>query len=194
MGFRVEGNYPENRIIANAPVIVHSYQAMGDGSYAHDSGFFFATGRGGLALTAGAAIGRAIGNSHRRAAAQRQAQPNWYPIDSGQVFVNQFGFYLRTRTDLLFWGWDSILECQMVDRGKVIFLGESLQGRVNYILETDAAELIFALWSLVSQPMHVQFQQKIWLLPEWLEKYGRRFGEQAIDFLGETHPEHYLNP
>lgn len=180
--FGLAGDYPDNRIVLAAPFEVLSFEAVGDGSYQHDSGFFFATGQVGLAITAGAAIGRAVGNSRRRQQAAQAATPQWHVIDQGMVHVNQFGLYLRTPTDLLEWDWESIITGRMIERGQFAMLGESAQGRVNYVIVSDAAELIFAFWATVRQPQHPQLAQRIWLLPEWVAHHRAHFGAQAFDF------------
>ncbi|WP_141566079.1 hypothetical protein [Citricoccus sp. CH26A] len=180
--FAVGGTYPENRIVAVAPFSVYSLEARGDGSYAHDGGFFLATGRGGLAITAGAALGRAVGNARRRAAAARAAQPSWHHLEGGMLCVNQFGFYLRTPTSLLWWDWGSILECHMVEPGRLGMLGMTPAGQCTYLIESDLAELVFATWAMKRQPQHVQFLHRVWLLPDWIERYRAVYGPGAFDF------------
>ncbi|MFB9072786.1 hypothetical protein ACFFIO_11060 [Citricoccus parietis] len=188
--FAVAGTFPENRVIASAPFRRAVYGSGGDGSYVHNSGLFLATGRFGLALTAGAALGRAIGNSRRRADAQRMAQADWRPFDQGAVFVNQYGFYLRTAAGLLWWGWDDLLECQMVEPGRLAMLGVTPEGQRNFMLDSDLAELLFATWALVRQPQHWQFLQRVWLIPAWLEHYRSVYGASAFDFAREF-PDHF---
>jgi hypothetical protein len=180
--FAVGGSYPDNRIVAVAPFSLHSFESRGDGAYAHDGGFFFAAGRGGLAITAGTAIGRAVGNARRRATAARTAQPAWYHLDNGMVCVNQFGFYLRTPTSLVWWDWGSILECHMVEPGRVGMLGMTQAGQCTYLIESDLAELVFASWAVRRQPQHAQFLHRVWLLPEWVARYRAAYGPEAFDF------------
>ena len=67
---------PEEKVMATGPFALHEFMSIGDGTYVHDAGFFFASGRYGAALTAGVAIGRAVGNrSRRRAAADAAVVP-----------------------------------------------------------------------------------------------------------------------
>jgi hypothetical protein len=180
--FAVGGSYPDNRIVAVAPFSLHSFESRGDGAYAHDNGFFFATGGVGLAITAGTAIGRAVGNARRRADAARAVQPAWYHLDDGMLCVNQFGFYLRTPTNLLWWDWDSILECHMVEPGRVGMLGMTQAGQCTYLIQSDLAELVFASWAVRRQPQHAQFRHRVWLLPEWVDRYRATYGPEAFDF------------
>jgi hypothetical protein len=48
----------EEQYLASSNFTLYSYRGLGDGSYMHDSSFFFATGSGGLAATAGFAAAR----------------------------------------------------------------------------------------------------------------------------------------
>jgi hypothetical protein len=180
--FAVPGRYPENRVIAAAPYSRYALEARGDGTYTPDGGFFFATGGWGLALTAGAAIGRAVGNARRRARAEQMASSAWYPLDQGSIYVNQFGFYLRTPTGLDAWTWEDILECQMLEPGRWAMLGVTPAGQCNFVVESDLAELVFASWALARQPQHWQFLRRVWLLPEWVERYRMVYGPEAYDF------------
>jgi hypothetical protein len=178
--FAVGGSYPDNRIVAVAPFSLHSFESRTDGAYA--GGIFFATSRSGLTITAGTAIGRAVGNARRRATAARAAQPAWYHLDNGMLYVNQFGFYLRTPTSLVRWDWDSILECHMVEPGRVGMLGMTPAGQCTYLIESDLAELVFASWAVRRQPQHAQFLRRVWLLPEWVARYRVVYGPEAFDF------------
>lgn len=182
VNFAVSGSYPDNKIVLSAPFTLHSFQAMGDGSYWHESGFFLSSST----LAVGAFLAaEAIGNSSRRNAAANAATPRWHTIDAGIVFVNQYGFYLRTATNLLWWNWESILEGQLIAPGQFALLGQSdNRGRVNYVISSDAAELLFAFWATVRQPQHLQMRQRAWLIPSWFEKYRAVFGAQAFDFVG----------
>lgn len=65
----------EERILAHGPFQLFSWAAPGDGSYMHNTSSFVATGRGGMAMMAGFAVARAIGNSSRRRSAEAAAQP-----------------------------------------------------------------------------------------------------------------------
>lgn len=180
--FAVPGTHPANRIIAVAPFRLYSLESRGDGTYTRDSGFFFASGRVGLAVTAGVALGRAVGNARRRAAASRNAVPSWREMDAGALCVNQFGFFLRTPTGLMGWGWDDILECSMVEPGRLVMLGTTAAGQRTYLIQSDLAELVFASWAGKRQPLHEQFRHRVWLLPDWIQRYRAVFGAEAFDF------------
>ncbi|MBK0331711.1 hypothetical protein I8D64_09875 [Brachybacterium sp. MASK1Z-5] len=189
--FAVAGTYPDNRIVLAAPSALHSYQALGDGTYQQDSSMFFTTGGLGLAMTAGHLAGQAMGNSRRRAAAAEAATERWRHIDGGMAYVNQYGIYLATPTDILPWPWDAIVSAKMVNRRQFAMIGDSSdRGRVRYIFESDAAELMFAFWAMVRQPQHPQLAQRVWLLPEFLEKYRRMWGANAFDFWADGAGRH----
>ena len=188
--FAVAGSYPDHRIIAAAPYSRYAFKARGDGTSVHDGGFFFATGGLGLAMTAGVAIGRAVGNARRRARTEHLSTSAWHPLDRGSIYVNQFGFYLRTPTSLDGWGWGDILECQMLEPGRLALLGVSAAGQRNYIVDSHLAELLFASWAIARQPQHWQFLQRVWLLPEWVERYRSVYGADAYDFT-QAFPGHF---
>ncbi|QCV93874.1 hypothetical protein [Acidipropionibacterium acidipropionici] len=90
----------------------------------------------------------------------------WRPLDQGRIFINIDGFHLLTAGDLVTWDWQSIDLGQMVQRGQFAMVGNSEQGRVSYVIESDLAELVFFLWAAHRQPQHPQLYQRVWLLPE----------------------------
>lgn len=162
---------PDEHVFANGPFSLYDFGADGDGSYAHDGGFFFATGGVGLALTAGLAAGRAIGNSRRRRAAIRAAQPSWREIDRGQVWVTDHGFSFLTATGQFFsWGFGAISAAHLVGPAALWFSGESVNGPVSWILATDWAELVFTFWCRVRHPHHEQFVNGAWVPPGWRDR------------------------
>ena len=107
-------------------------------------------------------------------------------IDSGILHVSQFGFHLQTATGLHTWSWEAITQGRVVDRRMFGLMGESTSGPVNYIVESDLAELLFAFWSIARHPQHPQLAQRPWLLPEWLEAYRHHMGAGAFDFTGDV--------
>lgn len=156
------------RVLASGPFQYLSHVASGDGTYQHDSGFLFATGRYGLLATGAVAAGRAIGNSRRRAAAARAATPRWQVVDSGQVYVSTHGFYLQTVAGrLLVWGWGPITSAQLLGPRLLQINGESTSGHEVWMLESDWAELCFVLWSRVMHPQHPQRQGHVWIPEGW---------------------------
>src|SRR5690606_32039467 len=66
---------PHDVLLCGGPYELLTFRPLGDGSYQHNGGFFFATGGVGLALTAGAMIARGVGNRSRREAAAQAAVP-----------------------------------------------------------------------------------------------------------------------
>lgn len=165
------------RVFATGPFQLRDYIALGDGSYMHQSGMMFATGAAGLALTGAFAVGQAIGNSSRRSHAEAMATPQWHVIDQGQVFVSGAGFYLDTGRNLFPWGFRSIHSARLVKPGAALINGESRQGPIAWIVESDWAELIFTLWARLIHPNHPQFAGNAWIPPGWSDrartsKYG----------------------
>ncbi len=157
-------------MLVSGGFVLHDHTAIGDGSYVHDGSFFYASGRGGLALTAGLAGVTALGNASRRAAARADATPQWRVIDHGQLWVSTHGFYLMTANGLFPWGYDSIEGAQLVAPASVWFTGQSDSGQIAWILASDWAELIFTLWARVRHIQHPQFEGGRWVPPGWRER------------------------
>lgn len=161
---------PAERVLATGPFTLSSFQAVGDGTYTHDSGFFFATGRYGTALTLGTMAGRAIGNSRRRQQAARDAQPRWVPIAAGQIWVSQFGFYCQEQAQFYSWDFGAIDAAQLLGPGHLQIMGTSHNGPINWVLTSDWAELVFTMWARQRQPGHPQFSQGGWIPPGWRDR------------------------
>lgn len=170
--------------------------SIGDGTYVHDAGFFFASGRYGAALTAGVAIGRAVGNRSRRRAAADAAVPRWCLVDDGLVHVSDFGFYLQSRRGLLPWGWGAVTSAQLVGPGRLWMSGNSTNGPVQWIVDSDWAVLILTMWARVRHPRHPQFEQGAWIPEGWAARitadgyplppdHSGRWGRVALD-VGEA--------
>jgi hypothetical protein len=164
---------PDDLVWAAAPFRLYSWGAPGDGSYVRNNGFFFATGTFGLALTAGAMIGRAVGNNARRQRAVADSMPRWMLSASGSVFVSNLGFYLATPRGLYTWTWGPISSMQLVQPGQVSITGTSEGGQVHWLVATDAAELLFTLWARVRHPSHPQFSSRAWLDAGWFERMNQ---------------------
>lgn len=160
----------DERVLAVGTFELSEFGAVGDGSYTHDSGMFFATGRGGLTITAAAAAARAIGNSSRRNAARADAAPRWYVIDQGQISVTSHGFYLMSPQGLFPWAYTDLSAVQLNGPGLLWFTGQSQNGPVSWVLATDWAELLFTLWARVCHPQHPQFYGGVWVPPGWRDR------------------------
>lgn len=170
---KIEGE----RILLDRAYHFYTWGSPGDGSYLHDSSTFLATGRGAVPLMLGHAVGRAVGNSGRRAAAAAAAVPRWMVTETGHLFVSTHGFYLQSPNGLLHWTWDSIDGASVPAPGMFEMQGQSASGPVNWRLGTHAAELLFVLWSLVRHPEHPQFVSQTWLpagWANWAAQQGKR--------------------
>lgn len=160
--FAVPGVHPHNRVVAAAP-----YTRMARGP------------RGGhLSQTLRSTLGRSLSSAlpAGRSAAQ------WQVLDSGTVYINRSGFFLRNGVDLQTWSWDSILEARLMAPARLSLLTESPRGHVNLLIDSDAAELVFGVWAAERQPMHPQYLQRIWLIPAWMQHYRSTFGPRAYPF------------
>ncbi|MCA0438311.1 MAG: hypothetical protein LCH98_17875 [Actinobacteria bacterium] len=161
---------PDERFVAAGHFQLYDYGAVGDGTYERNSGFFFAAGPAGLALTGGVAAARAIGNASRRSRAASDAIPRWKVIDQGQIWVSHLGFSMRGQQSFLVWDWPSILAVELIGPGRLCFDGESDRGRIRWILQSDWAELAFTLWARARHPQHPQFVGRTWIPPGWAER------------------------
>lgn len=155
---------------AAGPFALHEQQAFGDGSYLHDSGFFFATGPGGLTTTAAVAAFRAAGNARWRHRAEQAAIPRWTQIDYGTLYLSRYGMHLQSPGGVFPWAWPSISAAQMVGPATVYILGNSVRGPVPWILQSDWAELLFVVWALACHRQHPQLITGTWLPPGWLQR------------------------
>lgn len=169
---------PDEQYWAAGPYLLNEELAPGDGSYVHDSGYFLATGRGGLTATAAVAAFRAAGNARRRRRAEEAAVPRWTPIEHGTVYLSAYGFSLHGPGGVSPWGWPSVTAAQMVAPGAVHLLGASVRGQVSWILQSDWAELLFVAWALARHRQHPQLITGSWLPPGWLQRCAE-FSQQT---------------
>lgn len=170
---------------AAGPYVLLEQRARGDGSYRHDSGFFFATGRGGLTATAAVAAFSARGNSRRRRQAELDAVPRWTSIDGGTLYLSRYGVHMHSDGGVFPWDWQSITAAQMVGPAAVHISGSSTRGPVSWILRSDWAELLFVAWAVARHPRHPQLLTGAWLPPGWLARcaehsYPTRLNTPAI--------------
>ena len=157
-------------IYAHGAFRLLEFRANGDGSYTHKSSFVAATGRGAIPLMVGFAATQAIGNASRRSRAAGLAQQRWQPIDQGTVAVSNYGFYMHTPMTVNPWQWGSISLAELTGPGQLRIQGQSDRGPINWILESDWAELIFVFWASVCNPTSPQFVTRTWLPQDWLTK------------------------
>lgn len=158
------------RALTTGGYMLYDYGALGDGSYEHQGGMFMATGRGGLAMTAGFMAAQAFGNSSRRKAAERAAQERWRPLEQGQIWVTEHGFYRASQYGMTTWGYGDIDAAQLVAPGNLWFSGQSSQGPISWIVESTWAELILLLWARAVGVQHPQTMDVGWIPPGWVER------------------------
>lgn len=163
-------NGPDERALVTGPFRLNDYVPVGDGTYTHNSGMMLATGRGGLAMSAGFMAVQAAGNAMRKQAAAAAAQPRWHVIEQGQIWVTQYGFYRATPHGLFAWTYGAIGSAQMVGPGALWMTGDSTNGPVSWILESDWAELILLLWARAVGIDHPQTSGPGWIPPGWPER------------------------
>ncbi|PYI69091.1 hypothetical protein CVV68_04715 [Arthrobacter livingstonensis] len=165
---RFGGN--DEGIYAHGPFQLLEFRANGDGSYVHNTSVVAATGRGAVPFMLGFAATQAIGNASRRSRAANLAQQRWQPIDRGTVAVSNYGFYMHTPATVMAWQWQHINLAELTGPGQLRIQGQSERGPINWILESDWAELIFVFWASVRNPTSPQFVTRTWLPQDWLTK------------------------
>ncbi|MDQ2755386.1 MAG: hypothetical protein M3Y71_02295 [Actinomycetota bacterium] len=160
----------DERALAEGGFTLMTYAAAGDGGYAHSSGFFFATGPAGLALTALSVAGRAAVNSRRRREAAAAATLRWRTTEHGLLTVSTHGLYLRGSTGFFPWPYVDVSTAELLGPGLVRFSGSSDQGNIDWIVTSDWAELFFTLWARAVHPSHPQFVGRTWVPPGWAQR------------------------
>lgn len=163
-------NAPDETPYAHGSFRLLSFQAAGDGSYSYNGSSLLATGRGAVPMMLGFAAVRAAGNASRRKRAAAMAQSRWMVIDTGTLTVSDHGFYLHTPTAIHAWNWGSIQMATLMGPGSLQLLGQSDQGPINWILESDWAELVFLFWATVRCPDHTQLLGRTWLPEDWVTR------------------------
>src|SRR4051812_21449328 len=121
---------PDEQYWASGPYTLNEQRTFGDGTYSHDSGYFFATGPGGFTATAAVAAFRAAGNARRRRQAEQDAVSRWTQTDCGTVYVSRYGMHLHNVGGVFPWDWSSITAAQIVGPAAVHILGSSTRGPV----------------------------------------------------------------
>ncbi|MBB2923746.1 hypothetical protein [Cellulomonas cellasea] len=168
-------------VVASGRVDVMTWRALGNGSYVHNGGFFFATGAAGLAATALFAGAQAVGNSARRSQAAAAATPRWVHDWSAQLSVSTHGFYFENATGLLPWGFADVDAMELVGPGAVSMRGSSTTGPISWILLTDWAELLLVFWALVRHRQHPQYVSGSWVPPGWRDREQRRLSTSQAE-------------
>lgn len=167
----------DERYLAAGGFTLSIYDAVGDGSYIQDAGFFFATGKAGLAATAGIAAARARSNSKRRKEAARDMVPRWVPQHTGIVTVSDHGIYLRTPQDFFAWNWVTLRSAEVAAFNTVVLAAPTANGRIaHWQFHSMYAELAFLLWATTRYPGHPQLVDQRWLPPNWV-RWAREQGQ-----------------
>jgi hypothetical protein len=161
-------NADDEKLWATGPFVLSDFRALGDGSWQVSTPVVFGTGAIGVGLVAGSLVGGSIAKSRARRAAQAAAVPRWVPIEQGQLYLSQYGFYMHT-PNVLRWSWSEVTGASVVAPATVHFTGNSVDGPISWLLQSDWAELLFVTWALTIHPRHPQLLTGGWLPPGWLE-------------------------
>lgn len=169
-------NADDERLWATGQFVLSDFRALGDGSWQVSTPMVMGTGAVGLGLVAGSLIGGAVAKSRARAAAQAASVPRWVPIDHGALYASRYGFYLYT-PQVFRWNWEGMTGASVVAPATLHFTGESTNGSISWLLQSDYAELLFVTWALSRHPRHPQLVTGGWLPQSWLqhaEAHGRQ--------------------
>ncbi|KNX38860.1 hypothetical protein [Luteipulveratus halotolerans] len=159
------------RVLSQGTFTLYDFRALGDGTYAHNSGFFYASGGFGAALTLGAAAGRMAGNSRRKREAQAAAIPRWTPIDTGYLHVTTHRACFQTSTNFFTWDYGSMTTVQLVGCTQMQFTGSTDDGRqICWIVDSVWAALLFTIWARRCHVQHPQFVSRVWIPQGWYER------------------------
>ena len=160
----------DEQLLVQGGFDLFTHRAAGDGSYNHDGGMYVATGRGGLAMTAGVAAARASANRRRRNVAAAATTPRWVLDDRGCLWVSTAGFYLQTAGGLFPWPWGSVQSAMLTGPATVHVQGSSEAGPVSWTLQSHWSELLFVLWAITVHNQHPSLPNGGWLPPGWRER------------------------
>lgn len=159
------------KLLAQGPFHLMEHRAVGDGSYAHNSSMFYASGAAGHAATVAFAMGRASGNAKRRAQAAADAVPRWVPLGSGTASVTTHRVWFEEPSRLYAWPWEAMTSTRLMAPHQLQFSGNTERGEpVSWILDSDWAELCFTLWARAVYPQHPQFLDHAWIPPGFVER------------------------
>jgi len=172
----VNGRIPDHRIETLFPLApgeialaagnmgVDSFHALGAITPERTSTFVWGGGLVGLAV----AVTALASGASRRAQARADAIEAWRPLFGGTLFVTDAGVYLQSLQGLSRWDWESVDLMQVTGYNSVIVQARMPAGPVSWLIHSEWAELMFALWALRRHPEHPQLQDGSWLPANWL--------------------------
>ncbi|MFE1272196.1 hypothetical protein [Streptomyces sp. NPDC058758] len=166
---------PGDRALVTGPARPFKWIALGDGSYHHTNTFVM----GSPTFVIGSLIGSAIGNSSRRAAAARDAQPRWVAGDPGEVTVSRMGMFIihpvkPAESVLLHWSGLRSIDLVAPDVFHTHFVNTS-GTQMAVRIATPWASLMFVLAALTRFPAHPRLLERGWL-PPGFEQRSAAFG------------------
>lgn len=168
--------HADERVIVTGPYAQDWYGAIGDGSYQRSSFIAFGSGRLGASVLAASVLGSAMSNRRAERNARAAAADAWRHVDDGHVHVSTHGFYLDGAAGHRRFNWWAIHESDIAP-GAVAFGGVAGDGSTQrWLIRSEYAELLFALWCLARHPMHPAFQDGSWYPHQVMRERARYFG------------------
>lgn len=162
--------------IAQAFFERYGFDSPGDGSYVATGGTPGLYVTNSAANMAGFAIGAGVvhglGNRARRKRAERDAQPRWMLLNSGDFHLSTHGIYFQPQgSNLTCWSWGAITQMSMVGPNIFEMVGNADTGdTITWRVRSPFAELAFACWASVRNKKHPQLRDGSWLPPGWLHR------------------------
>ncbi|MCF8569225.1 hypothetical protein L5G32_02950 [Gordonia sp. HY002] len=96
---------------------------------------------------------------------------NGFVFGTGAVgWVSTHHLHFATPYKYFQWDFGSIHSMTLVGPGQVQFAGQSVDGPIAWILESDWAELAFTIWARARHAQHPQFITAGWIPPGWHER------------------------
>jgi hypothetical protein len=157
------------RALAIGPAHRLTWRALGDGRYYHENVVAF----GSPAYVLGGLAASAIGNSSRRRAAAKDAQPRWVMDGSAEVTITTHKIYFGHARNSLNLGWDGLDEIDLVapEVFQTSFRDINNKGqRTTVQLHTPWASLLFVLGAVTGFPSHPRLLERGWLPPDFEQR------------------------
>lgn len=179
---------PGERALAVGPATRLTWRALGDGSYMHRSVVAF----GSPAFVIGSMAGSVLGNSARRRAAAKDAQPRWMVDGPGEITVTTRKVYFghpKCALDLAWGGLDTI-DLVAPEVFQTSFRNIHNGQQITVQLYTPWASLLFVLAAVTAFPAHPRLLERGWLPPDFESRcsaVGRPFRPATRLLLGRGH-------
>jgi len=158
------GDGAAEHLLASVPYSRTWFGPAGDGTYRTSTTFVGGFSPVGILLGAATLGASAAGNARRRVQAANALENAWRPCDTGLLHVSDRGFYVETEGQIWAFRYGCIQRMDLVGPGAVQLTAEMADGTVSsYVVTSDGAEMLFAVWACFRCPDHPHFTGLVWL-------------------------------